>query len=348
MRFVARIVVATGLAANTFPAFPSEYCVHDAIELTAALQSASTDTDSVASIKLQSGEYDGDFTFWADRPHQASPTVELSGGWDATCSGLTTSRSRVIGELAFDGSVYPECPVVLDQVSVEGELRTNVMGAVTATRLTVDGIADFACCASSLVVERSWFSGQEFHAATGGERAIHRFANNVFAGIGTFYWFDQSTTASTVVFRGNTAVLSDFDVWVSADDTRFTFARNLIAAPDQGRFCLSAGVDDSLLVTQDNWIGLAPYSIPSGCAEMKGSGNVVEEFPSPFASATEPYDLHLRPGSPMIDYSEAADEDAAETDFDGNPRLFDGRVDVGAYEAMGIFNNGFEPYNLQR
>jgi hypothetical protein len=65
-----------------------------------------------------------------------------------------------------------------------------------------------------------------------------------------------------------------------------------------------------------------------------GPGNTSTD---PQFTAPNEDNYRLKPGSPCID---AGDPDyvpeADETDLDGNPRVVNGRVDMGAYEFQGI------------
>jgi hypothetical protein len=265
----------------------------------------------------------------------------VSGEWLPDCSVRTNEPSTILGDLSFGGAGNPIYPIALDRLSIDGNLYTQVDGRITASQLRVDGVAKFNCCAPELSITRSRFSGREFHAATSGELTLHRLANNVFSSL-TFYWFDNSVGESVVHFQNNTVLTGHFSIWVYRNTTSLKFKRNLITPPTVTRFCTTAGAKDALLDASDNWLGFTTFDITLGCPKLEGNGNVIELFPSPYMSDTPPYDLHLRPGSPMIDYSPPIDEDIADTDFDGNPRLFDGSVDVGAYEAQGIFRSGFE------
>lgn len=70
-----------------------------------------------------------------------------------------------------------------------------------------------------------------------------------------------------------------------------------------------------------------------------------------FLAGTDPlfvdpatWDCHLRGGSPALDSGDMSPPGGlGPTDADGNPRIIDGTVDVGAYEGVAtLFDDGFE------
>jgi hypothetical protein len=57
-------------------------------------------------------------------------------------------------------------------------------------------------------------------------------------------------------------------------------------------------------------------------------------------------DYHLRLGSPAIDSGETRGE--VPEDLEGNPRPSGPAFDVGAYEGLGLFSDGFESGDTSR
>ena len=83
---------------------------------------------------------------------------------------------------------------------------------------------------------------------------------------------------------------------------------------------------------------LAQGMNPSGTGNLDGT-NLAND--PDFVTAVDPSsapstsgDLHLQDGSPAIDQGDNAAVSGVTTDLDGNPRIHDGTVDLGAYEKL--------------
>ena len=76
---------------------------------------------------------------------------------------------------------------------------------------------------------------------------------------------------------------------------------------------------------------------PEIAGATNGAGNITN---APIFSDTVAYDFHLLSGSPCIDEGTNMAWMADAKDLDGNPRIYDGTVDMGCYEDVP------EPYYL--
>jgi hypothetical protein len=356
----AKYVLVAALMAFARVASTGEYCVSNAAQLTAALTSAASDPDAVASIKVEAGEYPGNFVYASTVSGQNSPAIELTGGWLNGCASQGGERPHISGTLTLTGIDYAFYPIVVSQLSVDGQLFTRTFGSVTVSDSRVNGGGiDVGCCTSAIIFERNMIAGQNAQFVTAGSYTSSVIRNNVFTGLNSFY-IDNESQGDRFTIRGNTILFmpSQFVVGIelatTSDTTTIEFGRNLIASANgvwpYGGGLINFNLDENNnhlyppINVFDNWIATGQYNLVQDALwAFAGNGNVVSQFALPFVSAVPPYNLHLLSGSPMIDYSLPIAADVGDTDLDGNPRMFDGKVDVGAYEQQGIFKNGFDP-----
>jgi len=352
-----RFVIMTCLLAAAPFSYGADYCVSTTDELSAAVGAAAADTNP-SIIKLRSGDYVENIVYSQQNTGSNLPGIEMSGGWDAACEQPESGQTRIVGNVAFTGvQEFPHYPVVLSHLMVTGELATRTWSAVEIRDVQSVGGLDIGCCAGPLAIERSAFFGEVVDIATSGHGASI-LRNNVFAGaLGNFDWFDQSDGEGSVTLRGNTFHFTHgrgggiivFAVKTHREPAAFEFSRNLMTHAEANAVLFQIDLDDDddfiepPFTAADNWIGFEAGRLTLTPPDMlAGNGNVVGEFPLPYRNADDPSDVHLRSGSPMIDYSEPDALDLDDFDMDGHPRIFDGRVDVGAYEALGIFRSGFD------
>jgi hypothetical protein len=128
-----------------------------------------------------------------------------------------------------------------------------------------------------------------------------------------------------------------------AQDTAQVHATNLTVV----RHTLT-GVDlyrnGSPTVTLYNTISYANGTDLSVNAGVDAGSNLVGVNPQ-FVNPVHA-NFHLQPGSPAIDAgSNSPPGGLGPTDLDGNPRVINGTVDIGCYEAGFVFHDGFESGN---
>jgi hypothetical protein len=350
-----RLAVLTALVVSCRVAFAATYCVSSVSELSAALEAGATDSDTVR-IELVRGDYAGDFAYVREDT-ESSPSVFLSGGWDVGCASMAKPPTHIAGSLVFTGkALFPIYPVAVDEVSIDGYLRTNTSSTIDIEDVQVGGAFTVECC-GSLTLERSLILGANIDISTAGNRtSVMR--NNVFAGsLDDFYWIDQTDSPGSLIMRGNTFHFAQGGItgviWFGVEEIRnpasFEFSRNLVTHTPTLQMNFDMDLDGNgdfivpALAAFDNWIGFETNSLTLSPDDLfSGKGNVVGDFALPYVEPDDATDVHLRAGSPMIDYSEPQPQDFDDFDRDGHPRVFDGRVDVGAYEQLGIFRSGFD------
>jgi hypothetical protein len=357
-------LLALGILSISISAEAGEYCVTSTAEFQAALTTAKSDPDPNANIKLVSGSYSGNFLYATDTANQSSPAVEVTGGWNPTCSEQVSAESNLAGDLVFSGVTYAQYPVTLNRISMTGKLITITFGRVTIKRSEVDGGFDVRCCATGLIIDHSRFYGSSASLSTtdmfGADGTGVIIQDNLFGDkFASFDWLDQTHSPHQLIVRNNTFSFltggaNQASPWlnvVTEYEPHFEFSRNLLTGGVGAQPTLDINLDGNGNFVPapsnayDNWIGTTQASITASPSSLfNGNGNVVQTFASPYLSATQPYDWHLARGNAAIDYSLPIPADNGDTDLEGSPRLIGDFVDVGAFETSVdyVFKDGFE------
>jgi len=148
------------------------------------------------------------------------------------------------------------------------------------------------------------------------------FLNNSGSDGGAIFNESTNLIATNCTFRANSAPSGS----CMAFDSEHSFSSNL-----QMNNCILWDGDNEIWNNDGSIITITYSDVQGG---WPGQGNINKD--PDFALSTG---YHLAIGSPCID---AGDPNYIagpnETDLDGNPRVMDGRVDMGAYEQLGTIN----------
>ncbi|MGH9616314.1 MAG: choice-of-anchor Q domain-containing protein, partial [Acidobacteriaceae bacterium] len=115
----------------------------------------------------------------------------------------------------------------------------------------------------------------------------------------------------------------------------YTFTNNIVVAPT-GQFAVFCETENgAVLPTLSYTDAYAPGGQAWGGTCNYGSqvGNISVD---PLFVNLSISNFHLQPGSPAIDAGSNSAPDLPSTDFDGHSRIFNGTVDLGAYEYQGL------------
>ena len=168
---------------------------------------------------------------------------------------------------------------------------------------------------------------------------------------GGVYFTGSTPSFVNCIINGNTADLGAgiyfFNSGNFASFTNCTIVRNTAQKDGGGMYCdnTSPQIINSILwqdspteifTSSENSNPTITYSDVLG--GYSGTGNI-DTDPLFVGIATQ--DFHLKPASSCINTGNNAAPELPSKDYDGNPRIIDGTVDMGAYEAAKIKINAF-------
>jgi hypothetical protein len=349
VRAAATVFAALALASTALDVLANTYCAHNATELSTAL----TDAGNGGTHNGQSNVVhitDGTFTtsaapFFFGTTSAADLT--LDGGWNTSC----TIQNLSPGMTVLDGGGSTQ---VLS-IGTNGDLtvahltiRNGNYGvsAGSGAAIALNGLDAGAILIFSNNVVRdnvSTFGGGGAGLAISGNGTV-TVENNLFTG-------NSSTTAAAlaVSLTVGTAYLTNNTITHNTNSTSASSITSIGASTATGYVSntisyanLGPGIRDfylygtgKVLFVHDDY-----SSIDGGAAAAGGTGNFAGVDPK-FASAS---DFHLKSSSPVLRAGTTIPSGGLpDKDLDGNPRIFAGKIDLGAYENVdAIFFNGFD------
>jgi hypothetical protein len=347
-RASATVLAALALASPALDVLANPYCAHDATELAADLADAGNGGAHNGQnniVHIASGTFTtSSAPFFFGTTSGADLTID--GGWNTSCTiqnlspgttvldggGLTqvlsigTNGDLTVAHLTIrngnSGGVGSGAAIALNGLDASAILifGSNV---VRDNVNTVSGSAGLAISGSGTVtVENNLFTGNSSTSVA---------AFSVGLTVGTAYLTNNTITNNTNSTNGS-AITS-----IGAS-TATGYVSNTISYANHGpsiKDFFLYGTGKVLFVHDD-------YStIDGGTAAAGGTGNFTSVDPK-FVSAT---DFHLKSSSPLLRAGTTTPSGGLpDKDLDGNPRIFAGKIDLGAYENVdAIFFNGFNP-----
>ena len=253
---------------------------------------------------------------------------------------------------------------------VKGNTVSNCLSPyATSGGIYVDGGRDLVI--ENNVVSRSGYGieiGCENVAKTASGIVVRNnlVYDNEVAGIslGGFDYPSGSGKVTTTTLTNNTLMANDFsasstgELYLSySEDCALT--NNIFVTNDANLVVFNAATSLNLQLDYNlyfcpggagalelSWDGTVYYGLTSFQAGTGLDANSLFADPDFVSAALPSPDLHLVDGSPAVDRGDPAFVPAGgEADIDGEPRVADGRVDIGADEhgpGGGIFADGFE------
>jgi hypothetical protein len=326
------------------PLVAASFCVSNSAELQAAIETAASNADSNDTIRLRPGVYPSPLPngFRETFPH--GDNISISGGWlpligQCDLPGYDATASVIDGEGQRAGLVFHRNGVGsgethLSWLTIRGgrqNMSSLFYGNGGGVAIHESGLASI----QHMIFEdnRATVRGGALYIR-GTQRTIRNnlFVDNwaangsaVFApGAGGTVLFSNNTlTRNVLVAPTGLAFVVDFDT----SPTSFAW-NNILYNNPISVYCDISG-DQQML--NNNII-----EHPCG-SYAAGSSNNVNVNPG-FVHSTN--DLRLRRDSPAIDAG--LNSGVSARDLDGRPRQIGTAVDLGAYEADFLFDNGFE------
>lgn len=302
-------------------AHAASYCVDSNLNLATALAAAAASSED-DSIRIRTGSYSG----LGAIDLEVRGALSISGGWGVSCllrsetavttiTGLSTQNFKLTqdsNDLTLLGLTFSSWSQVIlsdlpqqfgpptDEIRVSRSRFTNA----TARGLSINAGSH------NIVVENSRFDG---HADTG----LQIFRTD--ASFGSADVLLQHNTISSPVSAATTGLRVQASANAPAANIR---VYNTVS--DGHNFDLRIA-DQSVLVRYSFWttqLFTAPFGLAAGSSNNQ-SGN-------PMLDATF---RPIEPGSPLINTGIVLAGSTPSTDYDGGPRVFGIRPDIGAYES---------------
>jgi hypothetical protein len=326
-------------------ALADTFCVHNNAELNYALQDVSTNgpmNDRANTIRLAGATYQTFGTSFYFETHSGF-ALTLDGGYDATCTTRDAAQTAS----------------VLDGRGLDTPLAMNSNGSITVSHITVQngfiagsnggGInISLTSPSAEVVLEGNVIRDNvsTFGAAgvlIGGSGIEARVSNNLFINNSAPF----ASALYLVIVNGATAYFTNNTIVHNSCSRAYcemvsiggeaggasAYVSNSIAYGNTGPdFTAFVGCH---VVFQNN-----DYVRVNGTQANGSGGNVVNV--NPMFVGTD--DFHLAPNSPLLDIGLTSPPGGLpSTDIEGRPRMFVGKVDLGAYQHGDIiFANAFE------
>ena len=326
------------------PLVAASFCVSNSAELQAAIEAAASNADSSDTIRLRPGVYPSPPNGFGREVFAAGDNISISGGWlpligPCDLPGYDATASVIDGLEQRAGLVFHRTGAGSGETNVSWlTIRGGRQMLSSLFYGNGGGIAIFGsgpATIENMIFEnnRATVRGGALYIG-GTQRTVRNnlFVDNwaangsaVFApGAGGTVLFSNNTlTRNVLVAPTGLAFVVDFDT----SPTSFAW-NNILYNNPISVYCDISG-DQQML--NNNII-----EHPCG-SYAAGSSNNVNVNPG-FVHSTN--DLRLRRDSPAIDAG--LNSGVSARDLDGRPRQIGTAVDLGAYEADFLFDNGFE------
>ncbi len=355
------------------------FCVSNGAELLTAIQTANINGED-DEIRLKNGDYfhPNQQPFYIDLRNQ----LEISGGWvdigQLNCAGTTVLSNPMDTTIDGDGqstvlfftynNSFPEVSVKIHNLTIaSGYSSVNGIASGLQMVFPVNHVGE-------VVVDRVYFiNNNSVHrsaasitraASTTIKNSVFQF-NNSDDGNGAVYvspFVSTTSDANDFYFINNTLLFNRHEVTPSVI-TASSGLKVLVGGGGNGCAVPHVFVANNLFWDNDFYdIYISPDSFAyfynnnfetfSGVVNF--SANNMSEIP---ILAPQILNFTPQPGSPLINNGLAAPNstvnpppfaenwDYGTVDFDGGLRVINGRVDIGAVEALPevpIFKNGFQ------
>ncbi|WP_395375894.1 hypothetical protein [Marinicella sp. W31] len=355
------------------------FCVSNGTELLSVIQTASSNGQD-DEIRLKNGDYShpSQLPFYIDLRDQ----LEISGGWrdigQLKCGGTTLGSNPM--DTTIDGNdqspvlfftynnSFPEVSVKIRNLTIaNGYSSVNGIASGLQMNMPLNHVGE-------VVVERVYFIGN--HSVHRSAASISRAANttiqnSVFQfnnsdnGNGAVYvapFVSTTSDANNFYFINNTLVFNRHKA-PSIVNTNSSGLKVLVGGTGNGGAAPNVFIANNLFWDNDFYdLYISPnsfaYSYNNNFESFSGATNFgANSMSEPPMLAPQLLDFTPQPGSPLINRGLAAPNstlnpppfaenwDYGTVDFDSGLRVVDGRVDIGAVEALPevpIFKDGFE------
>ena len=175
---------------------------------------------------------------------------------------------------------------------------------------------------------------------------INNAAGGGGSGGGIGIYASQNVVLVNNTINGNTAANSSSGIYVaSGSPLTVTLANNIVVASTSqvAVECASTWSSSSPVFDDNDFYSATGSAYTGVCNLSSGSSNISVE---PLFANPSSLDFHLSTGSPAIDAGGPTPIPLPTTDFDGNPRVVNGTVDMGAYEYQGATTFTVTPGSL--
>lgn len=153
------------------------------------------------------------------------------------------------------------------------------------------------------------------------------------------------TLINNTIANNNARQLTGSGIFMQGFDSQAVLVNNIVVAPSGQQAITCDGTYSTLspFFSYNDVYGGGSQAWAGTCNYTTNPGNISVDplFVNPAVS-----NYHLQPGSPAINVGNNSAPNFPAADFDGNPRIYNLTVDLGAYEYQGPTTLSFSPTNL--
>jgi hypothetical protein len=325
-------------------ALADTFCVHNSSELGTALQEAGTSgsaNDRANTIRLVGGTYEtagASFQFQTE----SGFALTLDGGYDSTCTTRAAQEPSVLDGRGLDTALVMESngSITLSHLTVQNGYIDGSNGG--GVKCQLDGPTAAATLDSNVIRDNVSTFGSAGVVIQGSGVQV-RISNNLFVNNSAPFasaLFLPIGNGATAYVTNNTIVNNTCSrafcetVSIGSEAGGATaYVSNSIAYGNTGTD-FTAFVGSSVVFQNNDYVRM------NGTPAGGSGGNVINVNPM-FVGTN---DFHLAPNSPLLNLGLTSPPGGLpSTDLEGRPRIFIGKVDLGAYQHSDIiFANAFE------